>query len=172
VIAQTAAAPTVVMTHVTMPIMARLHAQGDRHRLQMTVTSVAHTQFASVLALSLPLIFIPSTLIGLAFGTSYTEAAIPLRIIAISQIANAAFGPNIWVLNMAHHELRAARAMSIALVCNLTLVPLLSTTLGITGAAVALLVSMLSWNIIAWRDARALLGIETSILHWPWRRGG
>jgi O-antigen/teichoic acid export membrane protein len=169
VTATTAAAPTVVVTQISLPIMARLHAQGDHQRLQKTVTGVAHAQFFSVLALSLPLLIVPGWLISLAFGSAYAPAADALRIILIGQIANAAFGPNIWVLNMTHHEKHVARAMGIALAMNAVLVPLLAIQWGVVGAAAGLLASMLCWNAIAWRDARRLLGIETSILHWPWR---
>jgi O-antigen/teichoic acid export membrane protein len=167
--AQTAAAATVVLSHVAMPIMARLHVQGDRERLQKTVTGVAQAQFASVFLVSLPLLLFPGPLISLAFGQAFAPAANALRIIMAGQIANAAFGPNVWVLNMTNHERRVARAMAIALGVTVVSVPLLTLKWGIVGAATGLLASMLCWNVIAWRDAQRLLRVETSILHWPWR---
>lgn len=166
--AQISAAAIAVIVHVALPVMARLHAQGDRERLQKTVTGVAQTQFVGVLALCLPLLLFPVPLITFAFGPSFAPAATALRILSLSQILNAAFGPNVWVLNMTHHERRVTRAMAIALGVTLVTVPLLASRWGVTGAAGGLLASMLSWNFIAWRDARKLLGVETSILHWPW----
>jgi len=169
VTAQTAAAPIAVIVHVALPIMARLHVQKDHARLQKTVTAVAQSQFVAVLALSLPLIMFAEPLIALAFGSEFERSGDALRIIAAGQIANAAFGPNIWVLNMTNHERRVARALAIALAATIVTVPLLSMWLGVTGAALGLLVSMLVWNVIAWRDAKRLLALETSVCHWPWR---
>lgn len=169
VTAQIAAAAIAVVVHVTLPIMAQLHARDDQERLQKTVTAVAQVQFAGVLILTLPLLLFPGPLLGLAFGVSFAPAAPALRILCVSQIANAAFGPNVWVLNMTHHEKQVARAMAIAVAITVISVPLLAYRAGITGAAVGLMISMLCWNVIAWRDARKLLAIETSILHWPWR---
>lgn len=170
VTATTAAAPIAVIVHVALPLLARLHVAKDQTRLQKAVTGVAHSQFLGVLALSLPLLLFPEPLIALAFGADYVHAAGALQFLAVGQVANAAFGPNIWLLNMSNHERRVARAMGIGVGVMLIAVPLLAWWLGVPGAALGLLASMLSWNFIAWRDSKRLLGIETSIFHWPWRK--
>lgn len=169
VTAMMAAAATAIVGQATMPILARLHAQKDRERLQKTVTGAAQAQFVGVVVLSLPLLVFGEPLIALAFGQAYVPAADALRILAAAQIVNAAFGPNAWVLSMAHHEKRVARAMALALLVTALAVPLLTIEWGIEGAAVALFASTLCWNLIAWSDSRKFLGIETSILRWPWR---
>jgi O-antigen/teichoic acid export membrane protein len=169
VTAMTAAVPLVIMVQVGMPMMAKLYASGDRARLQKTVTALAQTQFAGVVLLSLPLLAFPAPLLSLAFGPSFAAASEALRVLMLAQLANAAFGPNIWLLNMTHHERRVLRALGAALVINSIAVPLLAAKWGATGASFALFGSMLCWNIISWRDAKNLLGIETSIIHWPWR---
>ena len=63
---------------------------------------------------------------------------------------------------MTNHERRVTRATAIAFALNLVLIPLLLPLWGINGAAVAVVASMLCWNIILWRDASTLLGIETA----------
>ncbi len=170
VTAAIAAAPIAMIVHAALPVMARLHQEQRKDQLQKAVTGVAHAQFAGVLLLSLPLLLVPGPLVSLAFGESFVPASDALRMLAVAQIVNAAFGPNIWLLNMSHHEGRVAKAMGIALAATLVTVPLFALAWGIVGAAAALLVSMLCWNVIAWFDARRLLGIETSIVHWPWRQ--
>ena len=47
---------------------------------------------------------------------------------------------------------------------GVVLVPLLTVMAGIAGAAFALFLSTLSWNILASRDARRLLDVRTSAL--------
>ena len=170
VTAMTAAAPAVIVTLAAMPTMARLHAEGDRERLQKTVSGLAHAQFVGVLLLSLPLLAIPGPLLSLAFGPSFAAASGALRLLCIAQIASAGFGPCMWLLNMTHHEERVTRALAVGLGVNILLIPPLALWWGVSGAATALFASMLSWNIMTWRDARKLVGVETSIAHWPWKR--
>ena len=156
------AVPAVV--HVALPVTARLHAERDRDRLQKAVTAFAVAQFAGVLLLSLPLLVAPEFLLGLVFGDSFVPAATPLRVLAVGQIANAIFGPNAPLLNMTHHERRVTRAMAIALVVNIVGVVVLASVWGTLGAAVAFVLALICWNVVAWIDAKRLLGIETSIL--------
>ena len=170
VTAMTAAAPTVIVSLAAMPVMARLHAQEDRERLQKTVSAVAQAQFAGVFLLSLPLLLFPAPLLSLAFGSGFAAAEGALRLLCIGQIASAGFGPNIWLLNMTHHEQRVTRALAIALAVTIVFIAPLVLWWGATGAAAALVAGMLCWNLITWRDAQRLLGIDTSIAHWPWKR--
>jgi O-antigen/teichoic acid export membrane protein len=170
VTAMTAAAPAVIVALAAMPTMARLHAQGDRERLQKTVSGLAHAQFVGVLLLSVPLLLWPGPLLSLAFGPSFAAADDALRLLCIAQIASAAFGPCLWLLNMTHHERRVTRALAVGLGVNIVLIPPLVLWWGVAGAATALFVSMVCWNVLTWRDSKRLLGIETSIAHWPWKR--
>jgi O-antigen/teichoic acid export membrane protein len=169
VTAMTAAVPAAIMSQVGIPLMAELHATGDRVRLQRTVTALAQAQFAGVVLLSLPLFLFPGQLLSLAFGPGFADAAGALKLLLAGQILNAAFGPNIWLLNMTNHERRVLRALLIALAINAVAVPLLASRWGASGGAIALLGSMICWNIISWLDSKRLLDIETSIFSWPWR---
>lgn len=164
VAAVTAAAAVPVVVQVAFPVFARLHSQGDRTRLQKAVRAFAKAQFAGVLLLSLPLLIIPGTLLNLAFGDSFVPASTPLRILLIGQIISAAFGPNVVLLNMTNQERRVTRAMGIALALNLIMLPLLAASSGASGASVALVLSTLCWNLIAWLDAKRLLHINTFAL--------
>lgn len=162
-----ASAPITVLVRVSTPTIARLHAQGDRERLQKFVTYSAYAQTAGVALLSLPLLIAPEFMLHLAFGEGFAPAANALRILCVGQIVNAAFGPNIVLLNMAHQEWRATRAMLIGLVLNIAAVLLLVGRFGIEGAALGLVVSLILWNFLAWIDGRRIVGVETSILPIP-----
>lgn len=159
-----AAAPMTVLARVNLPTIARLHAQNDARRLQKLVTYSAYAQTVGVLALSLPLLLVPELLLSFVFGDEFAPAGNALRIIAVGQIANAAFGPNGMLLNMTHNERRVTRAMSIALVLNVGTVFFLATPFGIVGAAIGYVFSLLLWNVLTWLDGRLILAIDTSIL--------
>ena len=152
------------IAHVSLSVIARLHAEGDHVRLQKAVTALARAQLGGVAALSIPLLIAPELLIRLAFGESFEPAATALRILAAGQLLNAAFGPNVVLLTMTHNERRVTRAMAIAMALNLVMIPLLVPLWGIAGAAIAVVASLLCWNVMLWRDARRLLGVETAVV--------
>lgn len=170
VTAMTAAAPAMVVVHVGLPVIARLHSEKRHDQLQKAVSGLAWSGFAGVFLMSLPLLLFTAPLIGLVFGPSFVPAADALRIFAIGQIISAAFGLNAALLNMTNYERRVTRAMAIAAVLNVLLVPLFAHFWGATGAAAGMVVSLVSWNVQTWIDGRRLLGVETSIVPAAWAR--
>ena len=164
-----AAAPFVVINNSAMPMIARLHAEGDKVRLQKVVTYCAWLQTGGVLVLCLPLILFPGFLLSLVFGHAFAAAAPAMMILAAAQIMSATFGPNVLLLNMTHQERRVTFAMTVGVTVNAALVLILAAKLGPVGAAIGVLSSMLCWNVLTWRDAKRYLGVETSIFALPAR---
>lgn len=161
--ATVAAAPILIIGHTTMPIIASLHAQGDSRRLQKLATHSAWIMTLGVIVISLPLLILPELLLSRVFGHGFAAAAPAMRIVALGQIANAAFGPNALLLNMAHHERRVTRAMTIGVACNVVAVLLLARLFGTIGAALGFVSSLVVWNVLTWLDARRLLSVDTSV---------
>jgi O-antigen/teichoic acid export membrane protein len=137
-------------------------------RLQQALTKLAQVQFAGVTILCLPLLIVPELLLTLVFGAEYAGAANTLRILAVAQMISSAFGANLVLLTMTHHEKRVTRAMAMALVLNLIALPVLALLSGKIGAAIAVTGALIMWNVVAWRDGRRLLGLESSILPSAW----
>ena len=164
VTATMAATPMVILNRVNMPMISRLYARSEWGPLQKVVTYSAYLQTAGVVLLSLPLLLFPEFLLSLVFGASFAPAAAALRIISLAQIANAAFGPNVALLNMTHNERRVTRAMIVGVTLNAITVLLMARMFGMVGGAFGFVVSLLSWNILTWLDARRILGVETSVL--------
>jgi O-antigen/teichoic acid export membrane protein len=162
-----AATPIAVINHVAFPTIARLFAENDFRRLQRAVTSLAQIQFAGVLLLSLPLILIPELLLRLVFGPEFGAAAGVLRVLALAQLVNAAFGPNVALLNMTHCERRVTRAMAIGLGVNVAAVIVLTSFWGKMGAGLAVFGSLIIWNVLTWADGRRMLGIDSSLVPAP-----
>jgi O-antigen/teichoic acid export membrane protein len=169
VTATTSAAAVLVVTYVALPLLARLRSEGDHEKLQKAVSALAWAQFAGVAALALPLMVIPGPLLSLAFGPAFVPAANALRIIAAAYLITAALGPNGPLLVVGNYEGSVARAMGAGLALNVITVPILAHFFGAAGTAIALGVSLVWWNLMCWWDAKRLLGVETSIIQWPWR---
>jgi O-antigen/teichoic acid export membrane protein len=157
------AVPTTVVNVVVLPMISRLHSEGDRPRLQRLVTASALMRFTGVVLLSLPLLFAAEPLLRLVFGESYVPAANTIRIVAFASMIGAAFGPNAAVLNMTGHERRVTRAVSIALILNVAVIALLAPRLGSLGSAIGILAGQICWNLLLWIEAKRRLSVETSI---------
>lgn len=164
VTAMMAAVPVQIVVSAGVSSMARLHAEEDHARLQRLLTTLTRLQVAGVVLLALPLLVAPEKLLSFAFGRSYVPAADALRVLSVGQIVNAAFGPNAAFLTMTHLEKRVTRAMFFALVVTSVSVPPLALIGGAEGAAFGLVGSLFCWNVLAWRDAWSIRGIDTSII--------
>jgi O-antigen/teichoic acid export membrane protein len=161
-----AAMPMLIIAYTTMPMMARLHAERDSARLQKLVTYSAWLQTAGVLVLSLPLLVAPELLLSLVFGAGFAPAATALRILALGQIVNAAFGPNALLLNMTHRERRVTRAVVAGVALNILLLVVFARALGAAGAAIGFVAALLWWNVLLSLDSRRFLEIGTTVLAW------
>jgi O-antigen/teichoic acid export membrane protein len=145
------------------PAAARLHAQGNRPELQRLVfRSTRLVIVASLLIAGILLLFSRPFLT--LFGPEFVQAEAALRILALGQIVNAAMGPVNLLLIMTGHERDAARGVAAGLAINVILAIVLIPMAGIVGAAIAVTVSMITWNLIAARYVHRRLGIYPTVL--------
>ena len=161
------AVPGTLLMTVTTPLMTRLHTEGATERLQKLATSSARAQLAGTVLLSLPLMVAAEPLLGIVFGRDFEAAAPALQILCAAWICSSALGLAAVLLNMTGNEKRVTRAMAWTLVINAIALLLLVPRLGDIGAAVATALSMLASSLLNWRDARQMLGIDTSVLSGP-----
>lgn len=159
--------PILLVNAVVSPVMARLFAEEDRRRLQQLCSSSAQAMAAAILGMTVLLAVWGADLLALLFGEEFVPALPALLLMCGGVIFSAAFGPNATLLNMTGHERRVTRAMSIGLAVNLALVLALVPEWGTLGAAIGMVGSLLVWNLLAWNDARRLLGINTSLIPTP-----
>ena len=158
------AVPLTLGNTILAPVIAGLHAEGDRRRLQKLSTRAAQAMTAGVLTLGLVLVFGGPWLVGLVFGPEFAPAYPVLVLVCAGQFISGLFGANAILLNMTGHERRVTRAMIVALVVNIALALALVPLWGAVGAAAGFVGSLVAWNVVTWLDARKFLGIETSVL--------
>lgn len=156
--------PVTLLNVVTAPIIARLHAQGDHAKSQRLLSWIALAMVSGTLALTLPFIVAGGPLLSFVFGEEFVNANVVLLVLCGSAVINGFFGANAALLNMSGHQSRVTRASMVSLaIIALTEPPMISIQ-GAIGAAVATGFSMLTWNILMWRDAKRLLSLDTSLL--------
>jgi O-antigen/teichoic acid export membrane protein len=156
--------PAIVLHTVTIPVFARLHAEGDIGQLRTLTLRTAQAQFLIMLLISPPLLVDGGPILGLLFGSDYSAAAPALSITLAGYLFSAACGPTGPLLNMTRHERRVTRAMSVGVVVNLATMPIFVPLFGLAGAAISLAIGTVAWNVIATYDAYRLLKINTTII--------
>lgn len=148
---------------VTGPYIARLHATGEKARLQKVASGGALVSGAITLPVFLAFAFGGEWLIARLYGDAFTAAYVPLVIVAAGQVFNALFGSVGQLLNMTGHERDAARWLGVASIGQVLLGLALVPSLGMVGAAVSASCAVVAWNIAFWRLALARTGIDGSV---------
>jgi O-antigen/teichoic acid export membrane protein len=115
-----------------------MEAQRRRTGRALLVVLLTSTGVAAVLALAGP------WLLAFLFGNSFAEAATPLRLLLLGQIANDATGPLTARLLAAGRPGAASQASAAAGVVTVAGLALLVPSLGINGAAVTTTASYLA----------------------------
>lgn len=149
---------------VVGPHFARLHKAGDFVRLQQVATLSARVSVIVAMPVSLIFILWGGDVLNIVFGEEFVRGHTALSILTIGQLLNTATGSVGWLLNMTGYERATARGILIAACVNVALSFLFIPYLGINGAALATALTLGTWNILLWRDARSKLGIECDVL--------
>lgn len=145
---------------VVAPYFARLHASGDLQRMQKLATVSARISLALAAPPALIFIFAGGPILSLVFGAGFANGHTALAILAIGQLANAAFGSVASLLNMSGYEKDSARGLAIAALSNVILNLALVPFYGTIGAAIASSASLLIWNILLWKAVSRNLQIK------------
>jgi O-antigen/teichoic acid export membrane protein len=143
------------------PVVARLHARGDRQQLERTTERVAWAGLLASAPVCAALAIVPGTFLGV-FGSGFRVGSSALTIIALGQLVNAAAGPAGNVLIMTGHESPAVRAVGVGALANLVLAVLLVPPFGVTGGAIAYTASLVFWNVALVVIARRRVGINVT----------
>jgi O-antigen/teichoic acid export membrane protein len=145
------------------PNISRLYSGGEIKKLQHEVSRTTLVKFSgSVLALFI-LIFFGDTVLGW-FGEDFIEGYSTLLLLASAQVLISAVGPVDLLLNLTGHQDRCmitfSTALPVAIGLNLLLVP----KLGILGAGIAILITVVFWNMRLYRLTVKELDIRPSVL--------
>lgn len=149
---------------VVAPRFARLHALGEREKLQRLVALSACASLALAVPVALIYIVLGGPLLGVVFGASFRDGATALAIVSVGQVINAGFGSVNALLNMTGFERDTARSLTIAGVTHVAAAVVMVPFLGLTGAALSAAATLLIWNLLQWRMIRKRLQLESTVL--------
>ena len=150
---------------VAGPAMAKAHAASDRRELQRVATWTARAGLLGALPAAAVLILFGRQILGFLFGTVYSSGSTALGILAAGQFVGVAAGSVGLLLNMSGHEKDTVVGSGIAVVVNLVLNLVLIPAWGMTGAATATTLSLVTWNLILIGRVRHRLGIHSPAWH-------
>jgi O-antigen/teichoic acid export membrane protein len=167
VAAQLAAAVIFAMQAVNAiqgPHIAHLYAKGDMRKLQQMITRTAQVVLMFAVPVVIVIVLFGAFIVRNIYGPAYEAAYLPLVILCIGQLVNAAMGAVGSLLNMTGHERDTVKSVLIAAIVNVILNVTLIPAWGITGAAIATTCTLTVWNVIMWHKVRIRIGIEPSPL--------
>jgi O-antigen/teichoic acid export membrane protein len=137
------------------PRIAKLYVEGRTAELQHMLVVGSRGMLAAVSLPALALILAGEQIVVWAFGPAYGPGSVALAILACGQLAAAAAGANLHVLNLTPYARDAAVGLAGGLFVNLLLCLLLIPRLDTAGAALASAISLTTLQaFLAWRVRR------------------
>ena len=155
--------PLNLMAIVVGPAFARLHAGGDRDRIQRLAARASWAMFGGTLLMLLPFAFVGRTLFATVFDDDFADANATLLVLGAAHLFTAATGASSVLLNMTGHERDVARAGLLSCLGSIAAAALLIPPYQEMGAAVAYGVGSVIWKGLLWRAARRRTGIDPSL---------
>jgi len=143
-----------VLIRFAAPRIARLFASGDLAALRAYYRKLQAFSALSAGLVTLGLAAFGSWVIPAMFGAEYADAYVPLVILSLGQLGNAAFGPAGTLLLMTGDERLAARWFWTSLALNVALSPVLFHLYGAAGAAASSAAANTLNHLLCWLTAR------------------
>jgi O-antigen/teichoic acid export membrane protein len=134
---------TLYLSHASR--VSLLYSMGDAARLGAEVGHITRLVVVLTLAVCAPVMVWPEFFLGL-FGGEFREAIAPLRILVLATFISVALGPVGLLLNMSEFERTHTRILAATLAVSALSGVVLISFWGITGAALAVLLSTLFWK--------------------------
>ena len=134
---------------VFSPRFAIAYKAGDVLKLQSEIAKSIVVSLAVGVFISAPWLLIPEQLVNLFFGAGFSAASTVVMLIVLAQLLNCSFGPIGILMSMTHQERYFLSAMLLSLMVNIASNFLLIPNYGAAGSALASLLSITVWNIIA-----------------------
>jgi O-antigen/teichoic acid export membrane protein len=132
---------------VVAPKIAELYEKKKTKEMQEIIKKSTRIIFIISVVTLLFLVFFSETILGL-FGQNYLVAKQALIILIFGQFFNSLSGPGAIYLNMTKRQGVLNKILLTGLIVNIGLNFYLIPSYGISGAAIATLISFVFWNLI------------------------
>lgn len=132
---------------IAMPKISELFWKNQREDLNRVIHFSTLLIFSFAFPVSLVLLLFPEFILGL-IQEDFVRGAAVLRIFALMQLINSASGMVAVFLNMSGNQLFFTKLVSVTTVANIVLNFLMIPRYGMEGAAIATLISTVTWNLV------------------------
>jgi O-antigen/teichoic acid export membrane protein len=156
--------PGTLMNLVVMPHVARFHAIGDKARLQRIAQMSSLFCFTSTAGMTLGVLLVGKPLLARLFGQEYAGSWTPLLLIGLAYIVNGFFGCAAIILNMCGQERNLVVAFLLSPIVGILFTAILYPAVGISAAAIAMIISQACQGAYMYAIARKHLKIHLSML--------
>jgi O-antigen/teichoic acid export membrane protein len=155
------ATPLIVVSQVVPPIIAELHARGERAQLERALRAVATIAGLPAALVLTAFVVAGPWIMGTVYGGFFRQGATVLAILSCARLAAVVTGSSGATLMMTGHQ-RTMMAITLATgACSLVAEILLAPRYGITGVAAATCAAQTVQNALQLGFARARAGIWT-----------
>ncbi len=145
-------AGTALTTHsinaMFAPTVSRLFSRNEKFQLKIFAKKTTLLSLSATMAAAALVIALQKPILGL-FGSEFIESISTLHVLILSTITSSFFGSVGLYLNMTGNQVYFFRVMLVAALINILLNAILIPLVGLMGAAIATLVSVLTWNLLA-----------------------
>ncbi len=148
---------------IAAPMISEIHSSKTPAEMQRLLRRIAAWTLTVTTPVLLLTLIAGRWLLGL-FGEQFEIAYFPLVLLCLGQFANALSGPCGFLLTMTGHERESLRILWLTLAANVALNAPAIHYLGIEGLAAATAVAFALRNVLMWRRAVQLLGVDSSVL--------
>ena len=156
-----------IVNLVIGPHITRAHRDGDKARLQHLSRQSARAALAVALPIALTFILLGGPILHLVYGEAYAAMATwPLAILAMGQLVNVAFGSVGLLLVMSGHERESLKGQLAGLTVSSALSFAVIPLFGVVGAASAIAVGLLVFNMVLAVKVVQRLGIGVTAFSW------
>ncbi|MCT4556812.1 MAG: flippase [Pelagimonas sp.] len=149
----------VISTLIT-PQIAALYRQNERDKLERLVRKSARFSLGCSLIVLFGFGIFGQHLLVWLFGPEFAPAYLPLLILSLAHTINASFGSAVNLLSMSGHERETLQAIVIATLLNIVANAGLVAAMGLNGAAIGTLLSILLYKSLLTRVVHKKLGLK------------
>lgn len=150
----------VLVNMVLGPHIINAQKTGGRERLQTLSRQSARAGLIMALPIALPLILWGEPIVDFVYGAEYADSVVmPLAILAVGQLVNVAFGSVGLFLAMTGYEKDTLLGQVVAVAFSVLLAVVLAPGFGAVGAASAVSVGLVVWNLVLAIRLKKRLGI-------------
>ena len=155
----------VIVNLVISPYIARAYRDRDKQYLQRLSRNSVRAALTVAVPIALFLIVLGGPIIDVVYGKAYrSDVMLPLQILVFGQMLNVAFGSVGLLLTMSGFERHTLVGQVVALFVNLLAAIILIPPFGAIGAALSIVLGLVTWNVFLAFGVVRKVGIKPGFL--------